>query len=166
MQKKTVPRAWYYFRMGWSTYFAFIFAAINTLVVTYYLAIERYPPLLEVFPSFPHYVLIVVGIGIPLLVAVGYSHFKKTTAFKSETAISIESNPFQRRIIVNTELMMAMNQLLTKVILRVATKEEIPKEELEDIKKLQTKTKEIIEKRTMTNDEETKFVRNLTKNRF
>lgn len=166
MQKKTVPRAWYYFRMGWSTYFAFIFAAINTLVVTYYLAIERYPPLLEVFPSFPHYVLIVVGIGIPLLVAVGYSHFKKTTAFKSETAISIESNPFQRRIIVNTELMMAMNQLLTKVILRVATKEEIPKEELEEIKKLQTKTKEIIEKRTMTNDEETKFVRNLTKNRF
>ena len=29
-------RAWFYFRNGWSLYFAFIFAAINTLTVTYY----------------------------------------------------------------------------------------------------------------------------------
>ena len=38
-------RGWYYFRMGWSTYFAFMFAAINTLTVTFYLAIEKYPGL-------------------------------------------------------------------------------------------------------------------------
>jgi hypothetical protein len=166
MQKKTVPRAWYYFRMGWSTYFAFIFAAINTLVVTYYLAIEKYPPLLEIFPTFPHYVVIVVSIGIPLLVAVGYSHFKKTTAFKSETAISIESNPFQRRIIVNTELMLTMNQLLTNLILKIAKNDKIDDQELTEIKNLQKQMGDIIEKRTMTNDEETKFVRNLTRNKF
>ena len=166
MQKKTVPRAWYYFRMGWSTYFAFIFAAINTLVVTYYLAIEKYPPLLEIFPTFPHYVVIVVSIGIPLLVAVGYSHFKKTTAFKSETAISIESNPFQRRIIVNTELMLSMNQLLTNLILKIAKNDKIDEQELTQIKDLQKKMGDIIEKRTMTNEEETEFVRNLTRNKF
>ena len=51
-------RAWYYFRMGWSTYFAFIFAAINTLTVTYFLAIENYPQLLEIFPTFLQYVII------------------------------------------------------------------------------------------------------------
>ena len=33
-------------------YFAFIFAAINTLTVTYFLAIENYPALKAVFPSF------------------------------------------------------------------------------------------------------------------
>ena len=38
--------------MGWGTYFAFIFAAINTLTVTYYLAIENYPVLKAIFPSF------------------------------------------------------------------------------------------------------------------
>jgi len=152
--------------MGWSTYFAFIFAAINTLVVTYYLAIEKYPPLLEIFPTFPHYVVIVVSIGIPLLVAVGYSHFKKTTAFKSETAISIESNPFQRRIIVNTELMLTMNQLLTNLILKIAKNDKIDDQELTEIKNLQKQMGDIIEKRTMTNDEETKFVRNLTRNKF
>ena len=56
-------RAWFYFRQGWSTYFAFIFAAINTLTVTYYLAIENYPVLQEIFPTFGHYVITVIAIG-------------------------------------------------------------------------------------------------------
>ena len=49
-------RGWYYFRMGWSTYFAFIFAAVNTLTVTYYLAIEKVPTLMSIFPTFIQYV--------------------------------------------------------------------------------------------------------------
>ena len=56
-------RGWFYFRQGWSVYFAFIFAAVNTLTVTYFLAIENYPILKEVFPSFSHYIEIVVAIG-------------------------------------------------------------------------------------------------------
>ena len=71
-------RSWFYFRMGWSTYFVFIMAAINTLTVTYFLAIDNYPSLKEVFPSFEQYVVIIIGIGIPLLILVGYAHFKKT----------------------------------------------------------------------------------------
>ena len=56
-------RAWYYFRNGWSIYFAFVFGAVNTLVVTYYLAIERVPILKEIFPSFVYYVAIAVALG-------------------------------------------------------------------------------------------------------
>ena len=67
MGKNPGFRAWFYFRQGWSTYFAFIFAAINTLTVTYYLAIENYPFLKTIFPSFEQYILIVVLVGIPLL---------------------------------------------------------------------------------------------------
>ena len=52
MKRNLAFRAWYYFRMGWSTYFAFIFAAINTLTVTYFLAIDNYPFLQEIFPTF------------------------------------------------------------------------------------------------------------------
>ena len=44
-------RSWYYFRMGWSMYFAFIMAATNTLVVTYYLAIESIPEYLQAFKN-------------------------------------------------------------------------------------------------------------------
>ena len=72
-------RGWFYFRMGWSTYFVFILAAINTLTVTYFLAIDNYPALKAIFPSFEQYVVLIIGTGIPLLVMVGYAHYKKNS---------------------------------------------------------------------------------------
>ena len=102
MVKNTSFRAWYYFRMGWATYFAFVFAAINTLTVTYFLAIENYPSLQTIFPSFIHYVVIIILIGVPLLVLIGYIHFKRTPSYRSETAVNFESNPFVRRTLINS----------------------------------------------------------------
>ena len=52
MSKNKGFRGWFYFRTGWATYFAFIFAAVNSIIVTYYLAIENLPILKEVFPLF------------------------------------------------------------------------------------------------------------------
>ena len=66
MKQNLFFRLWFYFRNGWSTYFAFIFAAINTLTVTYFLAIEEYPFLKDLFPTFVLYVVIVSSIGIPI----------------------------------------------------------------------------------------------------
>ena len=93
MNENTGFRSWYYFRMGWGTYFAFIFAAINTLTVTDYLAIERGPSLVAILPNFFQYILIVSVIGIPLLITVGYIHYKRTLAFKTEIDVIVESNP-------------------------------------------------------------------------
>ena len=75
-EKNYVSRLWFYFRNGYGTYFAFILAAINTLTVTYYLAIEKFPTLQTIFPSFGQYVLIIAAIGIPLLISIGFVHFK------------------------------------------------------------------------------------------
>ena len=71
-------RVWYYFRNGWSIYFAFIFGAINTLVITYYLAIEKVPVLDSIFPSFGYYFLTAVMIGVPILTLIGWIHWKKS----------------------------------------------------------------------------------------
>ena len=60
-------RSWYYFRTGWSTYFAFILAALNTLTVTYYLAVEKIPVLNIIFPSFAYYILTFVPIANRIL---------------------------------------------------------------------------------------------------
>ena len=109
-------RGWYYFRTGWSTYFAFILAAINTLTVTYFLAIENYPSLKSIFPSFEQYIVIIVSIGIPLLICVGYIHFKRTQAFKSEVDVLIESNPYQRRNTVNGEINLRLNIKLINIL--------------------------------------------------
>ena len=111
MKQRTGFRGWFYFRMGWSTYFAFILAAINTLTVTYFLAVDNYPSLKLLFPSFEQYIIIIIAIGLPLLILVGYAHFKsgRRGAFQSEVDILAENNPYQRRNTVNGELNLRLN---------------------------------------------------------
>ncbi len=113
MSKNYFFRAWFYFRTGWSTYFAFIFAAINTLTVTYYLAIEKYPILHSIFPSFITYVLIIASISIPILILIGYVHYKRSSAFKAEADVYIEANPHMRRILSNTEMLLKLFDEIT-----------------------------------------------------
>ena len=150
-------RGWFYFRMGWSTYFAFIFAAVNTLTVTYYLAIENYPFLKTIFPSFEQYILIVVLIGIPLLVLVGYAHYKKTPSYRAEADVWVESNPYQARVLVNTQFSLALNMKLTNILLKLSSKQEITQEEIDEIKVLQTKFLEHIEDRTISNKKDQSY---------
>ena len=140
-------RSWFYFRQGWSVYFAFIFAAINTLVVTYFLAIDNYPILKEIFPTFIVYITIVVTIGIPLLITVGYLHFKRSPAFRAEANIMLESNPFTRRVLVNSELTLKLNTKLMELILKIAEGEKISKEEILAASKIQDELEALASKR-------------------
>ena len=142
MKRNLAFRSWYYFRNGWSTYFAFIFAAINTLTVTYFLAIERYPFLHEIFPTFVHYVVILCLTGIPILILIGYAHFKRTSAYRSEADIGMEVNPYFRRILLNTELMVPFHLKLTELLVKISENEKLNKEDLEELKKLQEELKE------------------------
>lgn len=140
--------------MGYASYFAFIFAAINTLTVTYYLAVERYPTLGAIFPNFVQYVVIVAAIGIPLLILVGYSHFKKTLAYRSEAEISMESDPFRRRMVINTEILVNLNLKLTQMILKLSQDEKLSSEELDKIKKTQQELSNFVKERTFQNQKD------------
>jgi len=144
-------RGWFYFRMGWSTYFAFILAAINTLTVTYFLAIDNYPILSTIFPSFEIYVLIITSIGIPLLIFIGYSHYKKTKAFRSEVDVLLETNPVLRRNAVNTDIILRLNTNLIDLIVKLS-KNTISEEELKNIEKIRKEIIELVKNRTFFND--------------
>tara|TARA_B110000014_G_C20113104_1_gene586935 strand:+ start:1748 stop:2203 length:456 start_codon:yes stop_codon:yes gene_type:complete len=136
--------------MGWATYFAFIFAAINTLTVTYYLAIEKYPVLTGIFPNFVQYVLIIAGIGIPILVIVGYVHYKRTQAFKSEADVLVESNPYQRRNIVNIQLILELTLKTNAMLLKLVNNEKLDKVDLDEIIKNQEKILKFTNERTFS----------------
>ena len=151
MSTSTGFRGWFYFRMGWSTYFAFILAAINTLTVTYFLAVDNYPALKMIFPSFEIYVLIIISIGVPLLIFVGYSHYKKTKAFRSEMDVLIESNPFLRRNTVNADINLRFNLRLIDLILKLS-KDTISKEELKDMEKIKSEIIELVKNRSLFNN--------------
>ena len=160
MSKENVGfRGWFYFRMGWATYFAFIFAAINTLTVTYFLAIERYPFLTGIFPNFIQYVVIVTIIGVPLLVAVGYVHYKRTKAFKSEADVMVESNPYQRRNIVNITILVSLTMKLNEMMFKMAKNEKLTSKEIEEIEKLQNEMKRFTDDRKFSNEKDLEFLR-------
>ena len=139
MNKKIGFRFWYYFRQGWATYFAFIFSALNTLVVTYYLAIEKVPALVEFFPTFTHYVVVAVVIGIPLLTSIGYLHFKKVPAYSSEVDIGIEQNPYVFKLPPNgwnQAAVFPMYRLMTIMLLKISNNEKLTEDEITEIKKV------------------------------
>lgn len=147
MKKKLPFRGWYYFRMGWSTYFAFIFAALNTMVVTYYLAIDNIPSLKDIFPTFFSYLLITTLIGIPLLIFIGYIHYKKSFAYSSEADITIESNPYYYKVPPGywREVLMPLYELTIKLLVKNLQSEKLTDEELKQLTELQKKL-EILKK--------------------
>jgi len=142
MSKSPGFRGWYYFRQGWSVYFAFIMAAINTLTVTYFLAIENYPILQEVFPSFIHYIIIVGAIGVPLLITIGYVHYKRTMAFSAEADVIAEAHPYNYKLPPrgwNQQVNYPLYSLLTKFMLKLNNNEKLTEQEIKEIQDVQTK---------------------------
>ena len=152
MEKNLGFRCWFYFRTGWATYFAFIVAAINALTVTFFLAIENYPSLSVIFPTFFHYIGIVVGVGVPVLVLVGYVHFKRSKSYRAEADILIETNPHIRRILQNTEVLLPSYLKLTEIMLKLSENKKLTDKELEEVSKLQDQLNKHIDKREISID--------------
>ena len=152
MEKNLGFRGWFYFRTGWSTYFAFIVAAVNALTVTFFLAIEKYPSLNAIFPTFFHYVIIVAGIGVPLLILVGYIHYKRSKSFRAEQDILVEASPHFRRILQNTEVLLPSYLKITELMIKLSENKKLSEEELEEVSKLQKLLNEHIKKREVSLD--------------
>ena len=163
MAENSLFRAWFYFRNGWSMYFAFIFAAINTLTVTYFLAIERVPALQVIFPSFFQYVAIVSLIGVPMLIGIGYAHYKRTKARKAEVDIGFETSPYQRRFIVNTEIILHLNLRLTEMLMKLTHGEKLTENEIKKIQAYKEDIENHIEQRTFTNEKDYQFFKKIDK---
>ena len=139
MFSKLPFRAWFFFRTGWSTYFAFILAAINTLTVTYYLAIEQAPILKELFPTFIFYMIFSASIGIPLLIAIGYIHYKKSPSYTSESDITVESYPYYYKLTpgFDKQVVFPLYMILTKMMKKMSSDEKFTDDELKEIDDLQ-----------------------------
>ena len=161
MKEKLPFRAWFYFRQGYGLYFAFLLAGINTLTLTYFLAIENYPLLQEVFPSFAHYVIILVGIGVPVLISIGYLHYKRSPAYRSEAGITQETNPYARRNLVNSEMNLQVNFAILKIIIDLSRNEKIEKTQMDRILKLKDELTDYYTNRSFTNDTDIKYLRKI-----
>ena len=161
MRKNIGFRSWFYFRTGWSMYFAFVLSAVNTLTVTYYLAVEKVPFLVEIFPTFVHYVLIFVAIGVPILVSTGYAHFKRTAARKAEVDISIETNPYMIRTLVNSEYILKLNLILSNTLLKIQNDQKLSDIELKEISEIQNELNSFMKDRNVSKERDLDFFRKM-----
>ncbi|MFM7795906.1 MAG: hypothetical protein ACKO7N_04010 [Candidatus Nitrosotenuis sp.] len=141
MKKNLGFRAWFYFRQGWTTYFAFIFAAVNTLVTTYYLAIEKAPLLKEIFPTFTHYIVVAALVVLPTLILIGYVHYKKFAAFSSEADIVQESQPYNYKSPPGwyIEVQFPLYLALSKMMVKWSQNEKLTESEINEMIELQKK---------------------------
>jgi len=141
MKKQKPFRALFYTRTGYQLYFAFILTGINTLTVTYFLAIENVPFLQIVFPTFPIYVGFFMAVGIPVVALVGYFHFRKMPGYESQASINIENNPYVYKLSPGFWLHVLMPYFLAQSILltKLSKNEKVTDEELKTIKNLQKK---------------------------
>ena len=151
----------YYFRGGWGMYFAFIFAAINTLTVTYFLAIENYPELKAVFPSFEIYLLTMLAIGVPLLTMIGYTHYKRSPAYSSEAGVMLSANPYTRRALINSELNVELNIKISEILVKISNKEDTKKEMLE-LKTIHDKINEFVNERKFSNNKDLDYLKKMS----
>ena len=122
-------------------------AAINVLTVTYFLAIENYPVLQAIFPTFCHYIIIIVGIGVPLLVLVGYFHYKRSQAYAAEADINIEANPYWYKIPPgwNKEVVFPLYLNMINLMLKMSKNEKLTTDELEKMSDLQKSLSDLID---------------------
>ena len=107
--------------------------------------------------------IIITLIGIPLLTLIGYIHFKRSIAYRAETEIAYESNPFARRTLVNTELMMKLNLHLTRLLIKLNQNEKLTEKEMIELTSLQDDLSEFLSERTFANDKDLDYIKKLRK---
>jgi len=96
--------------------------------------------------------VIVVGIGVPILVLIGYIHFKRSKSFRAEADVLIETNPHIRRILQNTEVLLPSYLKLTELIIKMSENKKLTDKELEEVSKLQKQLINHIDKREISID--------------
>ena len=140
-------RFWFYLRQGWSTYVAFAVTMVNTVTLTYYLAVENYPALGALFPSFGQYALTVVSATVPLVALVGYIHYKKSRSFRSDMDVIVESNPYASRVQKNSETVLGLNLEILRLVARMSEGGRVTEEERARIARIQSELEKYMKER-------------------
>jgi hypothetical protein len=100
---KLLFRSWFYFRAGYNTYIAFFIGFSSNIIVIYKLGIAENKFFGPIFASLSIFALLALAVLIPISIAVGLYHMKRTGAYAAEASVSTESNPYIYKILPGKE---------------------------------------------------------------
>lgn len=81
-------RWWYYFRLGHGTYWSFILAFTQWVVIIYVLAVTRIPALMDIFPEMGLFAVVFLATYIPASIIGGWLH--RRYVMKVEAIVGME----------------------------------------------------------------------------
>ena len=93
------------------------------------------------------------------MVFIGYIHYKRTIAFKSEADVMVESNPYQRRNVVNNTINTEISIKNLELLLKLSKKEAITDEDLKSATELYEKYLKFNKERKFSDENDLKFLR-------
>ena len=94
-----------------------------------------------------------------MLITVGYVHYKRTKAYKSEADVMVESNPYTRRNVVNITILVELTMKLNGMMFKMAKNEKLTSKEIEEIEKLQNDMEKFTSERKFSNKKDLEFLR-------
>ena len=97
-----------------------------------------------------------------MLIVVGYVHWKRSGARKAEIDINYEVDPYRARILVNSEIILKINLNLIQLTTKLASNEKLTPDEIQKIKDLQNELVTFIDKRTLKNKRDLKYIKTET----
>ena len=132
-------RLFFYFRTGYATYFAMFVGMINIMTSTYFLAIDKIPTLLTVFPTFEVYIVTIIIVGIPIVVLAGWIHMKRIGTFSAEQNISVEINPYNYRPLpgFSEKVIFPTYHEITKLLIKKINNEKFTEKEKQRLDELE-----------------------------
>ena len=95
MSSKWFRKRWFDFRLGHSVYLIFLLSFSNFILIFHRLLIERVEFLNDIFSELWMFIVLFVGIYIPVSIVVGAWHRK--TQIKVENEQALLNNPFMAR---------------------------------------------------------------------
>ena len=89
------------------------------------------------------------------------SHFKRTSARKAEVDISVETNPYLIRILVNSEYILKLNLKLSNLLLKSQTGQKLSEKETSELLDIQNELDSFLKSRNVSKERDLEFFRKI-----
>ncbi len=145
--RRLVYRSWFYFRVGYGTYLALLVGIGGNLLLFYRLGVQYIGFLRDVFPSLTLFSIIAIIITVPVSIAAGFYHMKRTGAFAADASVSTEQNPYVYKVVPGKEqeVLYPVLALTLKGLVKVLEHEPVTEDEKREFEEAITKTNRLIQ---------------------
>jgi hypothetical protein len=134
--ERIIFRSWFYLRIGYGTYIAFLIGFLSNIIVIYKLAIAD-TSLVSLFPHLTEFTALAIVVASPISVIIGLFHMRRTAAYAADASVSTEANPYVYKVTPGKEreVLVPLSIMTARILLKLAgdklTAEE--KQELEGV---------------------------------